>query len=512
MRVSILLDGIEKEDVVFYIKYLFAELRRRMGRTLLTALGLGIGVALVISTTALSAGLDNAQQEVLEPLTGVGTDMTVTRPIEISDEGTATGGFGGGLSAEDQEQLEEENGGTRFGFGDLGEPGTSFSNDSLVSTSQLSFSEDEISNVADIDGVSAVSGSLTLTNMHTEGKVPEFNFEEGAESPPPGEDPQGDIVGNIEIEQFVVTGVDTADSTLSQLSPSNISEGRDLANSTDEREAVVSTTYATTNDLVVADKISVGGKKFTIVGLAKAPVGGSTTDAYVELTKLQESSDREGRVNTLAVSAVDTDAVAQVAAAIPDVFDGAEVTTAQDLADRVGGSLVDAENLVSRLSFALTIVGLLAAFLIASFLTLSSVAKRTRELGTLKAIGWSQRKIVRQVTLESLGQGLLGGGVGALIGLGAAAVFNAMNVTMQATVAAAETPGLGAGGPGFGGFGQEAAQTAAETTSVVLSAPIEPSVLIMAVVLALLGGLIAGGIGSFRASRLRPAEALRTIG
>ena len=38
-------------------------------------------------------------------------------------------------------------------------------------------------------------------------------------------------------------------------------------------------------------------------------------------------------------------------------------------------------------------------------LTLSSVAKRTKELGTLKAIGWPQSKVVRQVSGESLVQG-----------------------------------------------------------------------------------------------------------
>ena len=67
------------------------------------------------------------------------------------------------------------------------------------------------------------------------------------------------------------------------------------------------------------------------------------------------------------------------------------MTTSQELADRVSGSLVDAKNLSDKLGTALTIVALVAAFLIASLLTLSSVTKRTRELGTLKALGWPQR-------------------------------------------------------------------------------------------------------------------------
>ena len=64
-----------------YLNYMLSELRRRKGRTLLTALGLGVGVAVVITVSALSAGLDRAQAKVLQPLVGVGTDMSVTRPI-----------------------------------------------------------------------------------------------------------------------------------------------------------------------------------------------------------------------------------------------------------------------------------------------------------------------------------------------------------------------------------------------------------------------------------------------
>ena len=72
------------------------------------------------------------------------------------------------------------------------------------------------------------------------------------------------------------------------------------------------------------------------------------------------------------------------------------MTTAQDLANRVSGSLVDAKNLSNKLGTALAIVALGAAFLIATLLTLASVNKRTRELGTLKAIGWRQWLVVRR--------------------------------------------------------------------------------------------------------------------
>src|SRR6185436_20939598 len=90
-----LLDGQRMLAPMFYLGYMLSELRRRKGRTLLTALGLGVGVGLVVTVSALSKGVDDAQQKVLKPLTGVGTDMSVTRPLKLSGSGPA------GLSAKE---------------------------------------------------------------------------------------------------------------------------------------------------------------------------------------------------------------------------------------------------------------------------------------------------------------------------------------------------------------------------------------------------------------------------
>ena len=121
---------------------------------------------------------------------------------------------------------------------------------------------------------------------------------------------------------------------------------------------------------------------------SRAPLGGDASNAYVELGQLQRLSDREGRANEIQVRADSAAAVDGLARRITEQLAGAEVVTAAELADRVGGSLEDAENLSSKLGTALAVVALLAAFLIATLLTLSSVHKRIRELGTLKALGW----------------------------------------------------------------------------------------------------------------------------
>lgn len=484
---------------MFSLRYISAELRRRKGRTILTALGLGVGVATVVAVAALSAGLDDAQSEVLEPLAGVGTDMSATRPIVVSEEDGEEGfaiGPGAELSAKEQRQLERENGGGRVALTDVGEPGERFTDQNFMSPN-LSFPEREADGVARLEGVEEVAPALTLESITVSGKVPE----EAAAGEPQlrfGGPPE-----SVDFEQSSVTGVDVASPDLALVTPDRITDGHYLR-AGEKDGAVVTAAYADQNGIELGDSVDVGGERFEVVGLASAGLGGESSDIYVHLSELQRLSDREGRVNVLRVRAESSDQVASVATAIESDFKGSSVTTAQDLADQVTGSLSDAQDLSGTLGTALAAVALLGAILIASLLTLSSVAKRTRELGTLKAIGWRGRQVVRQIAGESLAQGVLGGALGAALGIGAAALIGALGIGLEASVAAAES------GPIVGPPG--ATTEAAETTSeVVLGAPVEPSLVLLAVGLAALGGLIAGAVGAARAARLRPAEALRSV-
>ena len=483
---------------MFYLRYIAAELRRRRGRTALTSLGLAVGVGLVVIVGALSRGLDDAQDEVLEPLTGLGTDLTVSRPLAVPDDAgsSAAGPAGpfGQLSPREQRRLERENeGGLSFDLADLGEPGERFSVDRFLAT-QLSFPTSQLAKIRRLAGVEAAAASLTVTAVNIKGRVPE------------GGGPAGAALhgGNFDVSSVSVSGVDVRKPALAPVTPGQITDGRYLAGipKRARREAVVDLGFARQNDLAVGDPLSAAGQEFEVVGLARAPLGGDASNAYVELERLQQLSDREGRANEVQLRAESADDVEGVARSITAQLPGADVVTAADLADRVGGSLDDAQNLSSKLGTALAIVALVAAFLIATLLTLSSVQKRTRELGTLKALGWRQRLVVRQVTGETLLQGTLGGLLGAALGIAGAALIDAIGPTLKASVEAQSTAA-------FDPFGQ--GDIAPASTDVVLRAPVDATLLLLAIGLAILAGLLAGAAGGLRAARLRPADALRSI-
>ncbi len=221
---------------MFYVTYVFAELRRRLGRTILTALGLGLGVGLVVTVTALSNGLDRAQAQVLEPLTGVGTDMSVSRPIEFSDSGN--GPFQQ-LSGEEREQLRSENGGGRFGLQNLGEPGEKFSRDTFVSNAQLSMPASDVSKISKIDGVEVAAGGLALNSLHIEGTVPEQQQPPGQFGPGAGGGPPE----NIDVSSLSVSGVDQTQEELGAVTPGQIVKGSYFG-SGDARQAILNESYA----------------------------------------------------------------------------------------------------------------------------------------------------------------------------------------------------------------------------------------------------------------------------
>jgi ABC-type antimicrobial peptide transport system permease subunit len=278
-----------------------------------------------------------------------------------------------------------------------------------------------------------------------------------------------------------------------------VTKGRFLS-PTGGKEALISTAYAAKHSLKVGSTLTLNGNAYTIVGLVSPPLGGQSADVYLPLAQLQTLANEKGLANVVLVRADSSKDVAAVKTAIEAKFPNAQVASSKDVADTISGSLVSASNLSHDLGLALSIIAAAAAFLLAALLAFSSVGKRVRELGTLKALGWTQGLVVRQVAGESLAQGILGGIFGVIVGVVVAILIDQFGPTLTAhSTSGGDLLGLGA----------RTARTATDTVS--LNAPIGVDVLVIGFALALLGGLIAGTAGAFRAARLRPADALRQV-
>jgi putative ABC transport system permease protein len=566
---------------LFYLSYLRNELTRRKARTILTVLGLAVGVGLVIAIVSLTRGLDQAQKTALNPLSSIGTDLTVTLSPQQQQGGFAGGGPGGGGDARAVIQANQS---VLTDLSKLGKPGQHFVHDFFLPGTQLTFPQSQTARIATLSGVSEVSSGLLLLAEHQEGTVPKIvaTFKTGGQkqtvtgttAPPTtaqlaqiqacfakiraqqgggttgggggaggggagggGGFSQGGGRGrnfgafakclpaqfrhfratfrtpaqtlkqvlappqtNIKSTAYSIGGVDQTKPDIALVTPAQVTSGRYFSTA-GGREVLVGTSYAAAHKLKVGSKLTLNGTTFTVVGLVQPPLGGQTADVYLPLKQLQTLAHEPGLANVALVRASSGSTVGKVQSEITQNLGGASVASAKQVADRISGSLVDASNLAHNLGLVLAIVAAAAAFLLAIVLTLSSIGKRVRELGTLKALGWTQRLVVRQVVGESLAQGIAGGLIGVVLGVAAAAAIRAFGPTLTAHSSG--------GGTSLFGLGSVASQVASR--AVPLHTPLPISLLLLGLLLAVVGGLIAGTAGAMRASRLRPADALRTV-
>jgi len=482
-----------------FFTYIYRELRRRHRQALLTALGLAVGVGLVVAVTAYAGGVSDAQDTVLHSLYGVGTDITVS-----------------------QTQKLDQAGAPRFDMnpGGRDQQGKAFSRDAVRSApGQQSLSATKVTSVKSLDGVAQAVGGLTLTSIHVSGNFAEA-FSQGGAQPPSG----GSIGGGsdsvpapsasqapIKVSTYSIAGVDVGQTGLGPLSSTELVSGRTFTSSeTTTKVAVIDKAYAKQNSFTLGDTIKISGANYTVIGLVTSAASRSSeSSVYIPLTLAQKMSDNVGKVNQIYVRASSSNDIVAVKKEIKTVLPKATVTTAQDLASQVSGSLKSASQLADTLGKWLAIAALVAAFAVASLLTVSAVSRRVREFGTLKALGWKSRRVVGQVMGESVVQGVLGGILGVAIGVAGAQLIAHFSPVLKATVGQTAT----AGGPGgFAPPGMQAALgQAAQTVAVHLTAPVSIQLVLLAAGLALLGGILAGAFGGWRAARLRPADALRRV-
>src|SRR3954469_1858970 len=160
---------------MFYLRYLRNELVRRRTRTIVTVIGLGLGVALVVAIASLSKGLDRAQHKTLDPLAGIGTDLTVTlEPQQQQDQGFGGGGFVGPGGGGGNRDLIQSNLSVLTDLSKLGKPGTHFVHDFFLPGTQLTFQQSAAHQIKQISGVAQVTQGLTLLAEHQEGVVPKI--------------------------------------------------------------------------------------------------------------------------------------------------------------------------------------------------------------------------------------------------------------------------------------------------------------------------------------------------
>ncbi|WP_133057052.1 ABC transporter permease [Frankia sp. KB5] len=456
----------------FFVTYLLRGLRGRARQTVIVAVGLAVGVAAVVTLTAASTGVSRAQTTVLHSLYGVGTDISVTT--------AATSGSGSSGSGSNQGLVTSGDAGKEFfrlppGLG-------------LLDSSALA-------PISKMSGVAEVAGGLSVGETVV-GPTPSTG-------------------GLPSLTSTSIDGVDVAHLKLGPYASGTLTSGRSFTTAdADADRAVIDARYAAAHHLGVGSTIVIAKTRFTVIGIISQPAASDPEDVFIPLGRARALAssarpDLAGKLTAIYVAAAGAADIPTVHDKIAKLLPSATVTSSSDLASRVSGSLASAADLARDLGRWLAVAMLLAAFALAALLTTAAVRRRVREFGTLKALGWHTRRIIAQIMAESLVTGLAGAAVGIGLGFAGAAVIDAIAPTLTAAVALnpGSTPPQGALIKN-GSLETMTLPGGVHTLSVHLHATVGAATILLAVVLAIVGAVLAGALGSWRVARLRPAHAL----
>jgi putative ABC transport system permease protein len=385
---------------------------RNKSRSALAIFGIAIGVAAVIGLGLLAEGIPSSTQNAL---TAGAADFSVI--AKISNEGGPDG---------------------------QGSPGGGFGSQELVS-------QTKISEIQQISGVQSAVGVLrTMTNMDNSTSTTNGSSESG-----------GDNFRSM----TTLIGIDSNSISMNDIVITNGSAYSNNAN-----EVIIGKSAAERSNKTIGDTISISNQTFKVVGIYETGNFQDDGGIVMSLDKLQNLTNNTGEVSLILVKAANGTDSEELATKIQEEYPD-ELTTSSSLSgmDRMNQGL----DVINTAVWAISLVAILVGGVIVVITMLKAVSERTREIGVLRAIGWTKQRIIVMIIGESLLLSLIAIVVGLIVGIGIVELLGSIHLI----------PGLT---PSF---------------SVEL--------FLKGIGVAMLLGIVGGLYPAYRASKLEPTEALR---
>ena len=257
-------------------------------------------------------------------------------------------------------------------------------------------------------------------------------------------------------------GIDPAGTTLADIS---MKEGRIMEDG--ENEAILGEIYADDNDYKVGDNIKIDGEDFEIVGIYESGDSNMAGGVFTSISKVGELMDDEDSISNIYVK-VEKGVDAQEVADRIDVKYGDDITTITSVMEME--QMATMLNMLEASTWAISLLAIVVGGLGIINTMLMSVFERTREIGVLKAVGWSNKMILGMIVGESLVITIVSAIIGSLIGFAACTLL----------------------GPQMG-----------------IDPLFTPKIFIQAFSIAIVVGIIGGIYPAIKAVKLPPTEALR---
>ena len=478
-------------------------LSRRKVRSLLVIVALAVSLSIMISipaglmanqeqTNAMANTLGNTISATSESINSTLSQIDVSmssgfagfgfRPDESSDQ-TQTPPSGG-FNPNSQDSSSSSSGGPPDSFGGFGGGATGGQFGGPRGGASTPMNQTLYSDIASITGVAAVENILTASegssNITTSFMGRNFT---------------------TLVVDYAIEGVPLTSELINGygILPTNITSGRSLS-AGESGVVLLSENNSKFFDAQVGDTITVVNETFTVIGIYSPTSNENIQTLYMNLADAQRITNNTDYITSMRVFTTSADIVDTVASNISTLHSELTVTTQQDLLDqlqqqqsRYEEALTSAQSSLASTQATATeeiLVVVAASSMIVLFVMLYTVRERTKEIGTLKAIGFSNGVVMGQFLIEGLVLSVIAG----LIGIGIAA-FAAPTLSSVLLPSVSSTIGIG------GQFARAATSAVAVT--------ITPTLMLEALGAAIALGVLGSLYPAWRAAKIRPAEAMR---
>ncbi len=297
----------------------------------------------------------------------------------------------------------------------------------------------------------------------------------------------------------IVGTTDASNPTSVSATSLKITAGKAIDGTKGSNQAMVGSGLATKNNLKVGSTFTAYGQTFTVAGIFDAGTESANSFIVVPLSTIQRLSGHSGQVLSAFAVTDSLKNLTSATAAIKKVLgSSADVSSFADKANLALEPLASVER-ISLYGF----MGAVAAGAVIILLTMIMIVReRKREIGVIKAIGFSNLRIMAQFMAEAMTFTLLGAIVGLAIGILGGSPITAALITNSG--GSGNTPSLA--GFGGGNFVPHGITQSVQNTQ----ADIGIGIVVFGLAAALLIAMIGSALASFFIARIRPAEVLRS--
>ena len=300
-----------------------------------------------------------------------------------------------------------------------------------------------------------------------------------------------------------VTGTTNPNSISTNGSDLTLTSGETIDGTSSDLVALVGSDLATKNSLVVGSTFTAYTKTITVKGIFSTGNKFQDSGIIMPLATVQTLTDQSGSVNSIVAKVDSSDNVSSTVAALKTALsDKADIVSQ---AEQAAASVSSLESIAS-LALGGVIGATIAGAVIVLLAMIMVVRERRREIGVIKAIGGTNRKVVGQFVTEALTLTVIGSIIGLALGV---AVSGPMTTSLvsSSTSSTTSTSGRPAGGPGEmmrGGFNQISKNLTSVTSTLT------PTIFASAIGITLLIAVVGAAVPAWFISKISPAEVLRT--